>query len=201
MKSSEYIAPPEWALFGKLLCKSKSCSLQRESVTKVRQAQLSPVRQFFWLRFSALKQGLIKDSKSRGTPLSRCAFLCRWCTAKENQKRLNYKNDQQSQTGWEIVRSDGSCSLQNNSTAWHVGKHEATSDRWQRLSEVCWGQIMHAIMFEAFRGGDDHLSLLWTSLNQQGNSCCSLSWANGKAAALPCLLLDSLWDASSSGSS
>lgn len=170
-------------------------------MTKVRQAQLPSVRQFFWLRFCALKQSLIKDSKTRGKTLSRCAFLCRWCAAKENQKRLNYKNDQQSQTGWEIVRSDGSSSLQNNSTAWHVGKDEATSNGWQRLFEVCWDRVIHAIMFETFRGGDDHLSFLQRSLNLQGNPCCSLSWANGRAAVLASLLPDSLWDASRSGSS
>jgi len=110
-KTSENTTPLQLTLFWKLLCRSKSCSLQRESVTKVRQAQLHSLRQFFWLRFSALKQSLIKDRKTRGKLLSRCAFLCRWCTAKENQKRLNYKNDQQSQTGWEIVCSDGSCSF------------------------------------------------------------------------------------------
>lgn len=137
-------------LFWKLLCKSKSCRLQRESVTKARQTQIPPLRQFFWLRFSALKQSLIKDTKTWGKLLSRCAFLCRWCAAKENQKRLNYKNDQQSQTGWEIVHSDGSGSLQNNGTAWHVGKDEATSDGWQRLFEVCWDWVIHVIMFEAF---------------------------------------------------
>lgn len=147
---SENVTPLLWTPFWKLLCKSKSCRLQRESVTKARQAQIPPHRHFFWLRFSALKQSLIKDRKTRGKLLSRCAFLCRWCAAKENQKRLNYKNDQQSQTGWEIVRSDGSCSLQNNGTAWHVGKDEATSDGWQRLFEICWDWLIHAIMFEAF---------------------------------------------------
>lgn len=187
-------------LFWKLLCKSKSCSLQRESMAKVRQAQLPPVWQFFWLRFSALKQSLIKDSKTRGKPLYRCAFLCRWCTAKENQKRLNYKNDQRSQTGWEIVRSDGSGSLQNNGTAWHVRKDEAASDGWQRLFEVCCDWEIRAVMFEASRGGDNCLSFLWTNLNLQENPM-QLSWANGQAAVLVSLFSDSLWDASRNGSS
>lgn len=191
-KSSENITPLQWTPFWKLLCKSKSCRLQRESVTKVRQAQIPPLRHFFWLRFSALKENLIRDRKTRGKLLSRCAFLCRWCAAKENQRRLNYKNDQQSQTGWEIVRSDGSCSLQNNGTAWHIGKDEATSDGWQRLFEVCWDWVIHAIMFEAFRGGDDHLSFFRTSPNLQGKPCCSLSWGNGQAIALASLLPDSL---------
>lgn len=47
-------------------------------------------------------------------------------------------------------------------------------------------------MFGAFREGDDHLSLLWTSLNRQGNSCCSLSWASREAVDLRSLLPDSL---------
>lgn len=66
------------------------------------------------------KQSLIKDSQTRGKPVSRCAFLYRWGAAKENQKRLNYQNDQQSQAGGEIVHSDGSRSLQNSNKAWHV---------------------------------------------------------------------------------
>lgn len=69
------------------------------------------------------KQSLIKDSQTRGKPVSRCASLCRWCAARENQKRLNYQNDQQSQAGGEIAHSDGRRSLQNSNTAWHV-KHE-----------------------------------------------------------------------------
>lgn len=194
MKSFKNITLPQWIHFWKLLCKAKSCSFQRASVTKVRQAELPPVRQFFWLRFSALKQSLIKDSRTRRKLLSRCAFLCRWYAAKENQKTFNYKNDQQSQTRWEIVCSDGSCSIQHNSTAWQVEKDEATSDGWQRLSEVCWDQVIHAIIFEAFRVGDDHLSFLWTSLNLQGNSCSSLTWAKGHTAVLASLLSDSLWD-------
>lgn len=44
-------------------------------------------------------------------------------------------------------------------------------------------------MFEAFRGGDDRLSLLQTSLNPQGNPCHSLSWANGQATSLPVCFL------------